>query len=71
VVLEIARAPEEEPEMPEPLRVLFEAAASGQDVEPMMAALQQQLAGRPEAGQLIAQLRAALAEARAKAEGAG
>jgi hypothetical protein len=29
-----------------------------------------QFAGRPEANQIIAQLRAALAEARAKAEGA-
>jgi tetratricopeptide (TPR) repeat protein len=70
-VLEVARALEEEPEMPEPLRAIFEAAASGQDVEPMITALQQQLAGRPEAEQLIAQLRAVLAEARAKAEGAG
>ena len=70
-VLEMARAHEEESEMPEPLRALFEAAASGQDVEPLLAALQEQLAGDPEADHVIAQLRVMLAEAKAKAEGAG
>ena len=35
----------------------------------MLAALQEQLAGNPETDQIIAQLRAALAEARAKPEG--
>jgi hypothetical protein len=68
-VLAMARTAEEEPEMPEPLQAIFEAAAAGQDVEPMLTALQEQLAGRPEADQLIAQLRAALASTKAKAEG--
>ena len=69
-VLAMAQTPEEEPEMPEPLRAIFDAAAAGQDVEPMLAALQEQLAGNPDAEQIIAQLRAALAEVKAKAEGA-
>jgi hypothetical protein len=55
--------------MPEPIRLLFEAAASGQDVEPMLAGLQEQLAGDPEAGDIMARLRAALTEAKGEAEG--
>lgn len=69
-VLEMARAPEQNPEMPEPLRVLFEAAASGQDVEPLLAALQEQFAGRPEADQIMTQIRAALADAKTKPDAA-
>jgi tetratricopeptide (TPR) repeat protein len=67
-VLEMARPSEPDGEMPEPIRMLFEAAASGQDVEPMLAGLQEQLAGNPQAGEIMAQLRTALAEARAEKE---
>lgn len=67
-VLDMAHAAEPDLEMPEPVRMLFEAAASGQDVEPMLAELQQQLAASPQAGEIMAQLRAALAEAKAEAE---
>jgi tetratricopeptide (TPR) repeat protein len=68
-VLEMAGPPEPDRKMPEPIRNLFEAAASGQDVEPMLAALQVQLADNPQAVDIMAQLRAALAQAKAKAEG--
>jgi tetratricopeptide (TPR) repeat protein len=67
-VLEMADAAEFDGEMPEPVRLLFEAAASGQDVEPILAGLQDGLAGNPQAGEIMAQLRAALAEAKAEAE---
>jgi tetratricopeptide (TPR) repeat protein len=68
-VLEMAHPPESDGPLPEPIRMLFEAAASGQDVEPMLAGLQEQLAGDPEAGDIMARLRAALAEAKAEADG--
>jgi hypothetical protein len=67
-VLEMARAPEGESEIPEFLRPLFEAAASSQDVEPMLAALREQFAENPQADEMIAKLRAALAEVQSKAQ---
>ena len=68
-LLEMARPPEPDGPLPEPIRLLFEAAASGQDVEPMLAGLQEEIAGDPQAGEIMVQLRAALAKAKAEAEG--
>ena len=62
-VLTMART-DEETELLEPLRYLLEAAVSGQDTEPLLAALQDQLPA-----EAIEQLRAALAEARAQGQG--
>ena len=67
----MARSAKDKPQIPEFLRRLVEAAASGRDVEPLFAMLREQFGDKPGADEFIDTLRHALAEARAKAEGAG
>ncbi|HEX4167152.1 MAG TPA: NB-ARC domain-containing protein [Bryobacteraceae bacterium] len=68
-VLEMAGGEESASEMPEELRQILEAAASGLDVEPAIATLEQHFATYPQAADIIAELHRLVAQARANAAG--